>query len=433
MDSTTQPTPREANRFIANIRNRETYDTYCGRPGPWGNPFLMGPRVSREQAVELHQEWVNRQISDGSITPEQLTGLTRSPDGKPLKLGCYCVPLLCHCHTLVRYSLAASQSPEQLSLAMKQSTTQWFSKRQEPPQPTTDGKLIRETGLPDRIGPTRVETTAVRSILTPQKGRVTFLSDYDFTINPYIGCSAACDYCYAAGYTGDEKLTGQWGQWVKAKANGAQAIAREAGLMKGARIYMASVTDPYQPLERQACITAAILDAMAEYPPKLVVQTRFPLVTRDIPRFQAITDNGGQVQVNITVTTDDDAIRRLLEPKCPGIPARLKALRQLNEAGITACATVTPMLPVKDPESFARTLQETGIRKVIIQPFHKSEGSGEQYRRSTRPAALQWLEENWGPQWRQKYQRNYAETAAALREAFPGQTGEGQKGFAPPF
>ncbi len=77
--------------------------------------------------------------------------------------------------------------------------------------------------------------------------------------------------------------------------------------------------------------------------------------------------------------------------------------------------------------------QETGIRKVIIQPFHKSEGSGEQYRRSTRPAALQWLEKNWGSQWRQKYQRNYAVTAAALREAFPGQTGEGQKGFAPPF
>ena len=130
-------------------------------------------------------------------------------------------------------------------------------------------------------------------------------------------------------YTADEELSSQQGIWVKAKINAAPSLTRQAHLLDDTRIYMATVTDPYQPVQRQADITDSLLDVMANHTPKLVVQTRFPLVTRDIPRFQAIMDNGGRVQVNVTVTTDDE-LRRIREPKCPSIPARIKALDTLH-------------------------------------------------------------------------------------------------------
>ena len=287
--------------------------------------------------------------------------------------------------------------------------------------------------LPQAIGQTRVTAINPRSILTPQHGRVSFVGQYDYTINPYMGCQGACDYCYASGYTTDSSESLQWGQWVKVKTNAARILSREAHLLDRARIYMATVTDCYQPVERQAGVTGAILDVMAQRTPLLVVQTRYPLVTRDIPRFQAIIANGGKVQVNVTVTTDDDDLRKTLEPKCPSIPARMNALQQLSLAGITACATVTPMLPVDNPDDFARRLRDTGIDKVIIQPFHTSKGSGQRFRRATRPAALHWLEQRWGDNWRDAYSKRYRRVLHALQEAFPNRVGEGQSGFGPPF
>ena len=372
-------------------------------------------------------------------------------------MGCYCAPLLCHCHTIARYSLAAREGFDQLQLAMSQSTSNWYrdnvhesSRRpvsengyelpfgeatpgEKPTQMPLNINIAPAHTVPAQVGKTTVDVTSVRSILTSQRGRFSFVSGYDFTINPYQGCSAACDYCYAAGYTGDDDLSKAWGNWVKAKSNAAQALAREVHLIENASIYMATVTDPYQPVERQADITGSILDVMAQAKPKLVIQTRFPLVVRDIPRIEAIVTNGGMVQVNVTVTTDDDSLRRIMEPKCPSIPARMKALTDLSQAGVTTCATITPMLPVEDPEAFAIRLLDTGIEKVIVQQFHRAEGSGEQFRRSTRPAALQWLEENWGKNWRRDYQNHYRRVVAELKKAFPNQVGEGQAGFAPPF
>ena len=287
--------------------------------------------------------------------------------------------------------------------------------------------------LPRSIGNTRIRAISSRSILTPQHGRVSFVGQYDYTINPYQGCQGACDYCYAFSYTTDHSESLEWGRWVKVKQNAAHLLSKEAHLLDQARVYMATVTDCYQPVERLADVTGTILDVMAERTPLLVVQTRYPLVTRDIPRFQAIIDNGGKVQVNVTITTDHDDLRKILEPQCPSIPARMSALKEISEAGITGCATVTPMLPINSPHDFANRLLDTGIGKVIIQPFHRAQGNSKQFRRTTRPAATEWLEKQWGKNWREPYSKHYCRVLEALQDAFPNQVGEGQAGFAPPF
>ena len=115
--------------------------------------------------------------------------------------------------------------------------------------------------LPNKIGPTQVTYRPARDILTKTSG---FMSTYDFTLNPYSGCSFGCSYCYAAFFSRDQAQQDNWGLWVNAKQNAAQLIEDlKPGALDGKRIYMSSVTDPYQPLEQRILLTQQILEAMA--------------------------------------------------------------------------------------------------------------------------------------------------------------------------
>ena len=149
---------------------------------------------------------------------------------------------------------------------------------------------------------------------------------YDFTLNPYSGCSFGCTYCYAAFFSRDVAKRDSWGYWVSVKENAVELLEKRLRKrpesLDGKLIYMSSVTDPYQPVERELKLTRRLLEVMADgHTPKLVVQTRSPDVTRDCGLFRRIEENGGRVQVNMTVTTDDGghpAHLRTLLPVQPG-------------------------------------------------------------------------------------------------------------------
>ena len=161
---------------------------------------------------------------------------------------------------------------------------------------------------------------------------------------------------------------------------------RRPGSLDGKLIYMSSVTDPYQPIERELRLTRGVLEIMAErHKPKLVVQTRSPDVVHDCDLFRKIEDNGGRVQVNMTVTTDDEDIRREFEPSCPSNHRRLAAIKQVQDAGIDTCITMTPLLLVNNDGDFADELIGTGVTKFIAQPFHFVRGK---FVASTREGAL---------------------------------------------
>ena len=137
------------------------------------------------------------------------------------------------------------------------------------------------------------------------------MEEYDFTLNPYGGCSFGCTYCYAAFFSRTKQGRDTWGKWVDVKENAVELMdKRRAGSLDGKLIYMSSVTDPYQPVERDLELTRKVLEIMADrHKPKLVVQTRSPDVVRDVDLFQRIEANGGRVQVNMTITTDDEDVR----------------------------------------------------------------------------------------------------------------------------
>lgn len=134
---------------------------------------------------------------------------------------------------------------------------------------------------------------------------------------------------------------------------------------------MSSSTDPYQPIEHKERVTRSLLEVMVEDPPDfLLVQTRSPLVSRDIDLLQHFKD---KVRVSMTVETDREDIRKYFAPYAPPIPARLKTLQLLAESGIPAQIAIAPVLP--SSERFAEILRPLANR-VCIDDYFMGDGSG---------------------------------------------------------
>jgi len=269
-----------------------------------------------------------------------------------------------------------------------------------------------------KLGHAEIKYKAASGILTKPTG---FMNTYDFSLNPYSGCSFGCTYCYAAFFSRNKEKMDNWGYWIEVKEN-ALALLRKKRKKPiiDKVVYMSSVTDPYQPIEKKLEITRKLLEEFANYHKiRLVVQTRASLVTRDIDLYKQI----GRVQINMTVTTDDEEVRKVFEPFCPSNKVRLKAIKQIHDSGIQSCITMTPLLPVKDANQFANDLKETGISNFIIQPFHKSKGK---FIAGTRESALEILEKyNWNDQ-------TYNEVLQIIKSKIPN-IGIGKEGFAPPI
>ena len=284
---------------------------------------------------------------------------------------------------------------------------------------------------PCAIGESAVCYIRARDILTKGTG---FMDAYDFTLNPYSGCSFGCTYCYAAFFSRDVDRRDSWGYWVDVKENAVELMAkRKPGSLDGKLIYMSSVTDPYQPVDRELELTRGMLKIMAErHKPKLVVQTRSPTVVRDCDLFKRIEENGGRVQVNMTVTTDDEEIRRTFEPFCPSNTVRIRAIGEVQAEGIDTCITMTPLLMVMSPYAFADSLVETGVQKFIAQPFHFQRGK---FLAGTRDKAFHLMSEKLGcdlGEFRERYMEHYTMVFGVLRDMLP-ELGEGKDGFSPPF
>ena len=164
---------------------------------------------------------------------------------------------------------------------------------------------------------------------------------YDYVVNPYIGCQHACSYCYARFM---KRFTGHrepWGDFVDVKRNAANLLRVEINKKKRGRVWVSGVCDPYQPLEAKYKLSRQCLEILARNNWPANIQTRSPLVLRDMD----IIRQGQGFEVGLSVTTADDGIRKLFEPKAPPVNERIRALDELHKAGIRTYAMVAPMLP----------------------------------------------------------------------------------------
>ncbi|MYB21267.1 MAG: radical SAM protein [Chloroflexi bacterium] len=205
------------------------------------------------------------------------------------------------------------------------------------------------------------------AILARPTGR---LADLDFVINPYQGCTFACTYCYAAFFVPEEEQRERWGQWVRVKTNAIAKLRNSRQDLRGKTVLMSSATDPYQPIEAKLELTRSLLPLLADRGANLAVLSRSPLVTRDIDLFKTFE----RINITLSITTDDDEVRKRFEPQCASIDRRFAALRELNEAGFRTRLNVAPLLPLADPQSFAERILETGVSRVHINTFHEASG-----------------------------------------------------------
>src|SRR5438477_6682238 len=151
-----------------------------------------------------------------------------------------------------------------------------------------------------------------RSIFSPATGFIR-RGGFAWTCNPYVGCTFGCTYCYAAFLPQNRRPVEDWGKWLQAKTNAVELALKTAPKIAGQAVYMSSVTDPYLPAEKSLCLTRGILEALVPHQPRLLIQTRGPLVTRDLDvlgRFRA-------VRVNMSIPTDSEKIRQVFEAKAP--------------------------------------------------------------------------------------------------------------------
>lgn len=208
-----------------------------------------------------------------------------------------------------------------------------------------------------------------RSIFSPATGFIQ-RGGFDWTCNPYVGCTFGCTYCYAMFLPQNRRPKEDWGRWFQAKVNAVELAKLHAKKVADRAVYMSSVTDPYMSIERTLKLTRGILEAMIPHQPRLLVQTRGPLVVRDLDLLKEFR----AVRVNISIPTDSEAVRLAFEPKAPPLPRRWDAIRDVRNAGIAVGICVTPMLPLADTKSFVKRLLDFKPEVLVVQDFHDSGG-----------------------------------------------------------
>jgi DNA repair photolyase len=182
-----------------------------------------------------------------------------------------------------------------------------------------------------------------RSILNRTKPNLPF----QWTINPYRGCEFGCKYCYAR-YTHEfmELDAFDFEDKIYAKSAAAHLLRQELGRIdRKEHIAIGTATDPYQPAERRFGRTRSILEVFARERGRFLgITTKSDLVVRDIDLLREIA-RSNVLGINMTITTLDEKLARLLEPRAPAPRLRLDAVRRLSEAGICVSVFPNPIMP----------------------------------------------------------------------------------------
>ncbi len=183
-----------------------------------------------------------------------------------------------------------------------------------------------------------------RSILTENKVADV---DYRWTLNPYRGCEHACAACYARGsheYL-DLDPADDFDRKIVVKRDAPQLLraALEREDWHGDTITFSSVTDPYQPIERELELTRRCLEVCLAYRNPVRIVTKSPLAARDLDLFAALSTEA-RLQIDVSVAFSDDQLRCTLEPGAPPIDERFELLSRLATAKLDVGVMAAPII-----------------------------------------------------------------------------------------
>ena len=200
---------------------------------------------------------------------------------------------------------------------------------------------------------------------------------FSWTINPYRGCEFACKYCYAR-YTHEfmEMHDGvDFERKIYAKQQAGWLLRQDLKKVKrGEQIAIGTATDPYQPAEKRFEITRGILEELALHQGlEIGIVTKSNLIVRDVELLREISAHNS-LFVNLTVTTVNTKLARLLEPRAQRPDLRLEAVRELNAAGVNTGVICAPVLPgITDSptalEAVVRAAKQADARYIYANPL----------------------------------------------------------------
>ncbi|MEU9799086.1 Rv2578c family radical SAM protein [Streptomyces sp. NPDC051000] len=267
-----------------------------------------------------------------------------------------------------------------------------------------DSVVTRTFDTPEFRGITFHEVRA-RSIVNrvPGASRMPF----EWTVNPYRGCSHACVYCFARkthGYLDLDTGIGFDSQIV-VKTNAPELLRRELGSRRwtGAHIAMGTNVDCYQRAEGRYRLMPGIAEALREHANPFSILTKGTLILRDLPLLRAAAEVT-EVGISVSVGFTDTALWRTVEPGTPSPAARLNVVRTLTDAGIGCGVLMAPVIPFlgDSPEQLrdtVRAVAEAGATSVTPLVLH------------LRPGAREWFTAWLGthhPRLVARYERMYA-------------------------
>ena len=218
-------------------------------------------------------------------------------------------------------------------------------------QPTTrevanaikEGGTAALTGADHRADDASYQEVTCRSALNGVQGM-----PFNWTLNPYRGCTHGCHYCFARRYHSQFEMNSgdDFASVILVKANLVDVLAREVDRpsWKRDRVAVGTATDPYQPIEGHYKLTRQSLELLARARTPAGVITKGPMVVRDRDVLQDLSAAAG-CTVYISVPSVDEEAWRTLEPGTASPMQRLRALRELTDAGINAGVLMAPIVP----------------------------------------------------------------------------------------
>ena len=214
-----------------------------------------------------------------------------------------------------------------------------------------------------------IQEKRVKSILSKSG-----IPGVDYCINPYVGCSHGCRYCYATFMKRFTGHTEPWGSFIDIKTNAPEVLHRQMRKAAAGHVLISSVTDPYQAIEEKYKLTRGCLEVLLPHQSSVGILTKSPLILRDLDLLKQFKE----VEAGFTITTDDDEIRKVFEPHAPPIQARIQALKTLFEAGLKTYAFIGPLLPM-NPEALSKKIRPY-VHSVLIDRMNYASKTRKIYR-----------------------------------------------------
>jgi len=285
-------------------------------------------------------------------------------------------------------------------------------------KPTTRqiADLVREGGgaaalteATRRADAARYQEVRCRSALNPVKGM-----PFAWTLNPYRGCTHACHYCYARRYHTQFELGAddEFASIIFVKTNFVDVLRRELQKpsWQGEYVAVGTATDCYQPIEGHYKLTRRSLEALCEFRNPAGVVTKGPMIVRDKDVLADLSANAG-CSVYVSVPCVDEDVWRQLEPGTAHPMQRLRAVRELVDAGVRAGVLMNPIVPgvSSKPALMERTMKaiaDHGARFVGCNVMFLEGG--------TRDHFMRWLSAEYPhlvDGYNQLYARKYAPSA----------------------